>query len=105
MKEVFFTHARNHTHTLIHTHTHTHTCTHIHTHTHTEPPPSDELLRVQFAGVAIAEPEMTEQWLGQQLMGRGTWFTLLHRTDDQRAVQCIVQAKKVSIRVYEMNGF
>ena len=53
---------------------------------------SEELLKVKFAGVAITGKE-AKQWLRTYLLGRWVWLTLLHRSDDPPALQCVVHAR------------
>ena len=65
-----------------------------HTHTHKVPCSAEDLLRVEFAGVAIGGPKGSERWLGTHLRGRRVWCTLLHPTPDGEAAQCVVYAQK-----------
>ena len=60
----------------------------------------EELLSVRFAGVAIGNPEATEQWLEDTLLGEKVWFTLLDHTPDRKALSCVVYAKHKVIMVY-----
>lgn len=56
---------------------------------------------MRFAGVAIGNPEDSERWLEDTLLGKRVWFTLLDHTPDKKALSCIVCAKgKVCSALY-----
>ena len=56
---------------------------------------------MRFAGIAIGNPEVSERWLEDILLGERVWFTLLDHTPDQKALSCVVYANhKVHVTCY-----
>ena len=59
---------------------------------------ANELLTVQFSGVAISNPSYASRWLREQLLGKRVWLTPLDHTSqaalDQKAVQCVVELRR-----------
>lgn len=49
---------------------------------------------MEFAGVAIATGKGAAQWLEAYLLGKRVWLTMLHRSGDPPALQCVVHARR-----------
>ena len=61
-----------------------------------DPCPENELLTVQFAGVAIGQPNDTESWLDKHLYGQWVWLTLIDRVDNETLTCAVFTRMNVS---------